>query len=293
MDTVILIGAARSGTKFLRSLLGADSQVGEVPFDVNYIWRHGNEACQHDAIPAALATPRVKSYIRRALTKQARIRGGRSILLEKTVSNTLRVPFVLEVFPDARFIHLIRDGRDVVESALRMWHKRPDWGYLVQKARSFPVSNYRYAAWYLWNLVSGGARGKRGMRIWGPRYPGIDTDLAARPLIEICARQWALSVEYARRDLAYLPAEQVMTVHYESLVANESVVAEVARFAGVSSPKSVVEYYQKTVRKDLSGGWERLTSMDRIDVEGILSEQLSKSGYDIHGRSVHLGQIQK
>jgi len=281
MDTVILIGAARSGTKFLRSLLGADAKMGEVPYDVNYIWRHGNDAYPHDALPSALATSRVKSYIRRLLPKQGGMGGARSILVEKTVSNTLRVPFVAAVFPEARFIHLIRDGRDVVESALRMWQNPPDWGYLVQKARSFPVSNYGYAAWYLWNLVFGTVRDRRGVRIWGPRYPGIDADLAENSLIEVCARQWAMSAEYAARDLASLPAEQVMTVHYEELIASEAVVVDVARFAGINAPELVLSVYRETVRHDTGGGWNSLTETDRKNAESIISGQLSKFGYDL------------
>ena len=165
MDKVILIGAARSGTKFLRSLLGVDAKVGEVPYDVNYIWRYGNEAYPDDALPVSLAAPRIKAYIRRLLSKQASMGTARSILVEKTVSNTLRIPFVREVFPEARFIHLIRSGRDVTESAMRMWLSPPDWRYLLQKARSFPVSNFGYAAWYLWNVVFGAVRSGRGVRV--------------------------------------------------------------------------------------------------------------------------------
>ncbi len=281
MNTIILIGAARSGTKFLRSLLGADAKVGEVPYDVNYIWRYGNEAYPDDALPASLATSRVKAYIRRLLPKQGGIGAAGSILVEKTVSNTLRVPFVREIFPEARFIHLIRDGRDVTESAMRMWQKPPNWHYLLQKARRFPVSNYGYAVWYLWNVVSGAARSGRGVRVWGPRYPGMDADLAEISLIEVCARQWAMSIEYAARDLASLPAEQVMTVHYETLMVNEAVVADVARFAGVSAPASVLSSYRKTVRHDTGGGWSRLTEAERRKAEGIVNNQLLKLGYDL------------
>src|SRR4051812_20775701 len=39
---VIVIGAARSGTKLLRDSLATHADVARVPYDVNYVWRFGN-----------------------------------------------------------------------------------------------------------------------------------------------------------------------------------------------------------------------------------------------------------
>ena len=40
---IIIIGAARSGTKIMRSVISADENVRAVSYDVNYVWRFGNE----------------------------------------------------------------------------------------------------------------------------------------------------------------------------------------------------------------------------------------------------------
>jgi hypothetical protein len=279
MQSVILIGAARSGTKFLRDVLGASPEVGKVPYDVNYVWRFHNESCSHDALPASCADHDVTNYVIKALSKQGRIGQSRHILLEKTVSNTLRIPFVNQVFPEARFIHLVRDGRDVVESAYRMWQQRPDWRYLVQKARAFPLSNYKYAAWYLSNLLSGIASGKKGVRVWGPRYPGIDMDVSSKTLIEVCAWQWAKSVEYSIRDLAALAPERVLTVRYETLLADEDKVAEIARFTGITDIGLVLNAYRNTVRRDTGGGWDRLSERDKDLALRIMDPQLAALRY--------------
>ncbi len=49
-DVVIVIGAARSGTKVLREMLAASPNVAAVSFDVNFIWRTGNEGEANDVL---------------------------------------------------------------------------------------------------------------------------------------------------------------------------------------------------------------------------------------------------
>lgn len=46
---------------------------------------------------------------------------GKSRWGDKTPEHTLFLPAVLQTFPEARFIHLVRDGRDVAESLSRMF----------------------------------------------------------------------------------------------------------------------------------------------------------------------------
>ncbi|HEV7164546.1 MAG TPA: sulfotransferase [Gammaproteobacteria bacterium] len=278
MNVVFVIGAARSGTKFLRDVIGASPYAAVVPYDVNYVWRGGNEGFPDDALPAA-ASAQVRQRIAAELCRQAKYGAGKSLLIEKTVSNCLRIPFLEQVFPEAKYIHLLRDGRDVVESAYRMWREKPDWTYLLRKARTFPLADYRYAAWYLANVASRVFRRRSGVRIWGPRYPGIDADLAARPLIEVCARQWAVCVESARRDLVALPPERVLTVGYEMLVRDLDVVGRIASFAGIHDAAPVLATYRNTVRRDIRSGWELLPESERRAVLEIISPQLSALGY--------------
>lgn len=260
-------------------MLGTSPEVGFVPYDINYIWRYRSENYQDDALPVERANEAVRNYISTSISRQVRSLGPRNILLEKTVSNTLRVPFVNAVFPEARFIHLIRNGRDVVESAYRMWQQRPDWRYLIQKARAFPISNYKYAVWYLSNMLSGTMSGKSGVRVWGPRYPGIEDDVITRELIEVCATQWVKSVEYATRDLSNIASGRVLTIRYETLLLDEDKVAEIARFAGIADADTVIRGYRKMVRRDTGGRWEGLSGRDKQLALRIMAPQLRALGY--------------
>jgi hypothetical protein len=65
--------------------------------------------------------------------------GGRRLVL-KSPPHTARIPILLELFPDARFVHLVRDPYAVYPSTLHLWRvllaahglQRPDWDALPE-----------------------------------------------------------------------------------------------------------------------------------------------------------------
>src|SRR2546430_7511188 len=56
---VIVIGAARSGTKLLRDCLGTADEFAVVPYDINYLWRLGNEQFPNDELTPEQLTPKI------------------------------------------------------------------------------------------------------------------------------------------------------------------------------------------------------------------------------------------
>jgi hypothetical protein len=278
---LIVISAARSGSKLLRDLLGASPACAVVPFDVNYVWRHGNERAADDALPPEAAGPSQTRYIRRAIPRLAGLRGAGDarIVVEKTVSNSLRVPFVARIFPEARFVYLVRDGRAVAESARRVWHEPPERGYLLAKLRYFPLSDFRYALWYLGNRRRPRAGGGRGA-VWGPRYPGIEADLATLDLLDVCARQWAACNAAARAGLAALPRGRVFELRYEDLVDREDVLVALCGFAGIGDAAPVLEARRRLIRPEHRDRWRAaLATEERRRLEETLGPQLRELGY--------------
>ena len=265
MRPVILIGAARSGTKFLRDTLAAADDVCAVPYDINYVWRHGNEAYQSDVIPGDSCSESTRRYITNTVHKLA-CKGdagaGCKIILEKTVSNCLRVDYVNAVFPDALFIHLVRDGRDVIESSFRMWQKPSNPAYIFHKLKYFPLSDIRYAFWIFKELFKS-ALGEP--RIWGPRYNGIRSDLKSMRLLEVCARQWTECVDSAMQSFDNIPDKRVLTIRYEDLVADERCVRSACEFIGLDDCSSVISAYRNNVMRDQVCQWTRAWNTDDTD----------------------------
>lgn len=222
---LVVLGAARSGTKLLRDMLAFHPSVRAVPFDVNFVWKYGNYHVSHDVLTRAHARPEVQKFVRGAL---APYRSGAEVLVEKTVSNTLRVPFVHRVLPEAKFIHLVRDGRDVTESAMRQWQAPLNWRTGVSKLRALPAKAWpAYLPGYLRAYVLRKLLGQGRVESWGPHFADLSEWLESSSLLEVCAVQWSRCVEAALDALEGMSSDRWIQIRYEDLVSTPG--KEVAR----------------------------------------------------------------
>jgi hypothetical protein len=276
---VFVIGAARSGTKLLRDVIASHPAVDSVPYDINFIWRLGNETVPHDELTPEDVTPTVARRIRSRLGSYHR---GAPLLIEKTVSNCLRVPFVDAIFPGAKYLFLFRDGYDVVESAYRQWVAPPDWKYILGKASSFPIVDApRYALKYAASLARKVGPVVRRKGTWGPRYKEIDQDVAARDLIEVCAIQWSRSTEKAYASLQVLDKSRAMKVNYEDFVNRPKPhLIEIAGFLGVD-PEAYLkgDVLDRISTNNIGKGWSQLSPAQRAIVTQLIQCQQDRLGY--------------
>lgn len=126
---IFIIGVPRSGTTLLRTMLDSHPNIASGPETpwlcahqprsvgalVEYLctdkhgFIHSYGGSRADVITAA------RAFTDSLLSAYARRRGKRR-WAEKTPENLLHLPFLTELFPDARFIHLTRDPLDVALS---------------------------------------------------------------------------------------------------------------------------------------------------------------------------------
>jgi hypothetical protein len=136
---VFLVGAPRSGTTYLQNLLGAHPLIvtsQETDLFIRYIapwhqqWQSQLpsdpqewERSRHKGLPAVLTEADfdllAKHAIERVYSATLALKPGASVLLDKVPHNSRYGDVILGYLPDARFIHIIRDGRDVVASQIR------------------------------------------------------------------------------------------------------------------------------------------------------------------------------
>ena len=277
---IIILGAARSGTKFLRDLLASDTALSCVPYDVNYVWRTGNENLPHDVIDPATLTPARLRRIRNTLHALAKIREDGPRMVEKSVSNGLRVPFVEAVFPDAHYIHLVRDGRSVIESAMRLWQAPPDTSGLRRKLRDLPVSQYGYIYWFAINYLKGIMKGRSGGEVWGPRYEGIVEDLQVEDLLTIVSRQWVRTVDAAANSLAQIDPARQMTLRYDALIDDPETIKRLGTFVGVSDLSALAATFDRTIKRGNDDKWQdKLDSASLTVIETEARSTLERFGF--------------
>ncbi len=278
---VVIIGAGRSGTNMLRDVLTQLAGFGTWPCDeINYIWRHGNVRHPDDELSPPQATPRVRRYIRRAFDRLAR-RHGLTHVVEKTCANSLRVAFVDAVLPDARFIHIVRDGRDVVVSAEARWTAPLDLPYIARKARYVPATDLPYyGSRYLWNRLYRVLSADARLAFWGPRMAGLQEALQRHSLDEVCALQWKRCVDRAEHDLSRLPAHRVHRLRYEDFVERPAdELGRLVEFLGVPMPANAAALLGRVSRTSV-GQWQvKIDEPTRRSIESLIGDSLRAHGY--------------
>jgi hypothetical protein len=140
---------------------------------------------------------------------------GRPRLVEKLPINSFRLPFIDAVFPDALFVHLLRNGLEVARSTERM-----------------PVENQWYGHDdYKWKLLEEYAGRSERYR----DLPVLCDTVRQRGLLE-----WRLSVETAVEFLDALPAERLISLTYEELLDRPvEIVRRIEEFADLAPSKTV------------------------------------------------------
>lgn len=279
---VFIIASGRSGSKFLRDVLGCSAHCAVIPYDINFVWRQGNDFVQHDQLEPIDLTDGQCADIRRRVLRLPDWHGKRHprVLVEKTVSNSLRVPFVQKIFPAARFIHLVRDGRAVAESARRVWLARPGLSYAISKARLLSWRDLAYVSRYARNLINPSNRGQ-GLRSWGPRYVNIDQDLLLRNLLWVCAEQWRACISHSSTALAASSAP-TLTVRYEDLIGDGTVIEKIAEFAGLPDVSNILAEWEMRHTNTHAEKWRQALSRDECEMlSDHLAKELALYGYEL------------
>lgn len=280
---VVIIGAGRSGTNMLRDVLTQLPGFGTWPCDeINYIWRHGNTRFPTDEFDPQQATPAVKAYIRRTFTRFAND-NKLTYVVEKTCANSLRVGFVDAIIPNAKYIFIVRDGRDVVSSALKRWSAPLELDYVFKKARYIPPSDLPYyGTRYLGNRVYRLLSREKRLAFWGPRFQGMQELLQERSLPEVCAYQWKRCVERAEMDFRNIPPERVYKLRYEDLVRDPGAEFQnILRFLETKMEKQQAGQLGKAISTASVGKWQTdLAAATLTAITPIMQPLLSKYGYD-------------
>lgn len=234
---VLLVGTQRSGTTWLSKVL---SEHPEAAFaaEPRPIWVRGNAYKPDDRLTAADATPRIVARIHRAFNTMQREQ-GKPRLLEKTPSNCLRVPFLRAVYPQARLLLVLRDGRSVVHSTADLQQRKGKLRNVLNRARQIPLQEWPAETGRAINMLRRRVLGQP-MSIWGPRPPGWRQWVREDHPDVMRAKQWSATILTAYHDArAWIEQAEargedpgVLIFRYEDLVTDPGPTLErILKFA--------------------------------------------------------------
>ncbi|MEO3827493.1 sulfotransferase [Actinomadura sp. B10D3] len=169
---------------------------------------------------------------------------------------------ILDAFPDAQLVQVIRDGRDAVADML---------------------ADERCLAWF-----------KPGLANLDTVFPnpffGVEDHTErnrwpqAAPAVK-CALRWRGSVRLSARLRLQVPEDQLFTVRYEELVAKpRRVAADLAEYLDAPLSRTALTGLVRAGARDAAdpgvGAWrERLTPRQAAQVEKVAGTELRRLGY--------------
>jgi hypothetical protein len=216
------------------------------------------------------------------LSKEA-ARTGKPIVGDKSPQHTHNLDEIHEIYPDARIVHIVRDGRDVAVSAMNHWWRQA-------QDRDDPVFELDPEELDKRDAYLADREG----------FLSAGESIFTEKRLRQIAERWAYRVGKARRDGVTIYSENYLELRYEDLLADvpanirrvldglgassgDAMVERCARagnFESVSNRKQGEEDSSSFFRKGVVGDWRSVfNKRDRQLFDEVAGERLEEVGY--------------
>ncbi|HET6566722.1 MAG TPA: sulfotransferase [Rhodothermales bacterium] len=197
---IFIIGLPRSGTTFLFHLLRESNELAILEREGHDIWRLFHHPRYSDWDSDSVGQGEIRFGERRVVNAIFFAFAGTKRFVEKTADNCIRVPYLLELFPDATFVVMKRNPCDVINSYINGW--RHPLGrfrsYFVPDVLSIPDYPHRHR--WCSTLIDG----------W--------RSFASAPIPEIAFAQWREYVQFTVAARSLVPSSQWLELYFEDLL---------------------------------------------------------------------------
>ncbi len=247
---IFIVGSPRSGTTFLGTCI---AQLPELSYHFEPVATKSAARYIHNQ---AWSFGKAKFFYQLVYGWLMRLYADGDLrFAEKTPRNCFLINFLYQAFPDAQFIHIIRDGRDAALS-----HSKKPW---LQAAAA--NSDRR---------ESSGYRHGPYARFWVE--PDRVNEFETTSDIHRCIWAWRRHVSSILKQAQTLPAAQYYELRYENLVSQpEQEAQKLLHYLGIQSSVSSQKLHEAFAQAMATsvGGWKRELS------EAQLQQVNQEAGY--------------
>ncbi|MGD9332690.1 MAG: sulfotransferase [Desulfobacterales bacterium] len=298
---VFIVGSPRSGTTILGEMLDRHRQISQW-YEPYFVWDRCFRRHPHDERSRREATPRVINQIRHDFYRY-REKSGSRVIVDKSPRNSLKIPFIKTIFPQAQFIHLIRDGRDVTLSIHKEWRRRmqilndPSLGsrfnhrqalkvvrawiskqpFLQDKIRALWFETHGHFIDHSKHLNRTRWNGRIG---WGPRFRNWEHFFNQKRLLQFNAYQWLKCVAAVHQAWDAIPTAKKLEIRYEEMIkAEQKTLARIIDFIGLTASDRFLGSLPQLKRGNTNKWAQEFTNAQMSAISPILNPMLERLGY--------------
>lgn len=278
---IIIVGAARSGTHLIATSIKKNIDCIYLN-EINDLWKKNFLFIDSDEIRSDVINSEKVYKTRREFENLLRNKPFKTYLLEKTASNCLRLDFVQRVFPNAKFIHIERDGKSVAVSVRKKYFGNI---YKISSEETKGKSSFfeRFNVFILESrhkfenrisflmLFSNSIRylkmslvilGLKKRDFWGPRFTGYREIFDQVSPLELAVVQWRYCMNKLSLFLSELDTSRYISISYENLISEpEKEMRKVLNF--IIGEEFNVEILHEIKENGLMK-WDKSLSRDEI-----------------------------
>ncbi len=218
-NVIFIISPPRSGSKLLRDTLASSDKIDCIEYDINFIWTR-KQSCPDDVLNSqSIFDPYIKQFILKHKKNKS------DFIIDKTVSNCLRLGFIEKNFKGCKYIFLHRNENDTINSLKKCWRlpgfseENQSRAVFFNKILKFPYRHcWKYGITYVKNLFIKLVSKESLSSTWGPRFIGVDEYLLHNGIDKTCEKQYQECVDAIASFKCNVDNNRYVTVSYDDLI---------------------------------------------------------------------------
>lgn len=200
-DPIFIVGCSRAGTTVTFETIRKSPELLSFPYEIPQFWHKLFAPWHNDWASEVASANDAQPQHRDAVFAYFYARLGKGWVLDKSCINILRIPYLRELFPNATFIYIYRDGRDNVNSLIEGWRQNYHFGLsklLGKIPADIQINNGEFNDWCFF-------------------LPPGWRDYNHAPLEDVCAYQWVTANSLALEAKKIIPKEKWIQIRYEDI----------------------------------------------------------------------------